>query len=84
MVFSYDKPAGGWSGHMTESDVASISGEPSGEYFGISVGLGASKTLAVGAFAATVGSNEFQGAAYVVQLQGSRRRKSSTARKSTF
>ena len=75
LVFSYNKPTTGWSGHLTENDFASISGEPSGEYFGISVGLGAGKTLATGAFAATVGTNKFQGAAYVMQLQGSRRRK---------
>jgi hypothetical protein len=82
MVFSYSKPAGGWSGQMTESGVASIAGEPSGDYFGISVGLGASNTLAVGAFAAQVGTNKFQGEAYVMQAQAGRRRTLSRARKS--
>jgi hypothetical protein len=67
LVFSYNEPTGGWSGHMTESDVASIPSEPDGDYFGESVGLGAGNTLAVGAFAATVGTNMFQGTVYVLQ-----------------
>jgi hypothetical protein len=84
LVFSYNKPTGGWSGQMTESGVASIAGEPAGDYFGISVGLGAGNTLAVGAFSATVGTNAFQGTAYVLQGQARRRRTSSKAGNSNF
>jgi FG-GAP repeat len=75
-AYVFVKPAGGWAGTMTESaKLIASDGEPctggcggadEGDWFGSSVGI-SGDTIVVGAVFDDIGTNVFQGSAYVFQ-----------------
>ena len=66
-VYVFQKPAGGWSGVLTETLKITASDGQNGDAFGNSVAIGANGTIVAGAFFA----NNFAGRVYVFTPNGS-------------
>lgn len=68
-AYVFEKPPGGWAGHVTESARLTASDAGLGDDFGVAVAI-SGDTILVGAVQANVGGHNDQGAAYVFVKPG--------------